>query len=94
MIWSLDPKKGPLYLQLAEQVVGGVLSGLWQPGERLPPSLAMAVEAAVNPNTIVATFDELEKISIVVKRRGVGVFIKKDLDLDALRMKALSSACQ
>jgi GntR family transcriptional regulator len=93
-MWNLDPKKGPIYLQLAEQIVGELLSGRWSPGERLPPSRAMAVEAALNPNTIVATYDELERRGIIIKRRGIGVFFKDDLDVDAIRMKELASVCQ
>ena len=51
MPWELDNDR-PIYLQLMERIQQDIVSGIYKPGDRLPSVRDLAVEAAVNPNTM------------------------------------------
>ena len=65
----------PIYRQLVEQVRRAVMLGQLSPGDQLP-TLREVVEAlAVNPNTVVKAYTEMEHEGLVVRRQGVGTFV-------------------
>ena len=88
-MWRIDPKKGPVYKQLADQVAIKVAKGELNPGDKLPSARDLAKEALVNPNTVVSAFAELEERQLIEKRRGLGSFIRQDADVDHLKMDLL-----
>ena len=64
MPWELDNDR-PIYLQLMERIQQDIVSGIYKPGDRLPSVRDLAVEAAVNPNTMQKALSELERSGLV-----------------------------
>ncbi len=65
----------PIYLQLVQQVRRDVMLGRLQPGEQLPSVKEVVDALAINPNTVVKAYGELEHAGIVVRRQGLGTFV-------------------
>ena len=65
----------PIYEQLIDNVTKSVLCGTLAPGEQMPSVRALAVELAVNPNTIQKAYAELERLGIICSMPGRGSFI-------------------
>ena len=77
MAWSFTSGK-PVYLQIAERISDSVISGEYKPGEQIPTVRQLALEAAVNPNTVQHAFAELENEGIIVSRGTVGRYVTED----------------
>ena len=77
MPWDLDNDR-PIYLQLMERIQRDIISGVYKPGDKLPSVRDLAVEAAVNPNTMQKALSELERDGLVHSRRTSGRFITED----------------
>ncbi len=77
MPWDLDNNR-PIYLQLMEKIQQDIVSGIYKPGDRLPSVRELALDAAVNPNTMQKALSELERSRIVYSRRTSGRFITED----------------
>ncbi|MGE5597981.1 MAG: GntR family transcriptional regulator [Bacteroidota bacterium] len=76
MWFHIDPSSGtPIYLQIVEQVKQAVAGGVLKPGQRLPATRDLAIELAVNPNTVVKAYQALEREGLIVLPRGRGAFI-------------------
>src|SRR5215469_12488233 len=74
--FRLDGHSGvPVYRQLIDQVQGAIASGLLKPGEQLPTVRLVAVELAINPNTVLRAYRELEIRGILDTQQGTGTFI-------------------
>src|SRR6516225_589381 len=74
--FSLDPKSGvPIYRQIQDQVRYGIASGRLRPGEQLPTVRSLAVDLAVNPNTVIKAYSELERQGVLTTEQGSGTFI-------------------
>lgn len=72
----IDPSSGtPIYRQIVDQVRQAVASGILQAGDRLPSVRDLAVELAVNPNTIARAYQELEREGVIETPRGRGSFV-------------------
>lgn len=72
----LNLKSGvPIYRQIQDQVRYGIASGRLQPGEQLPTVRALAVDLAVNPNTVIKAYSELERSGILTTEQGSGTFV-------------------
>ncbi|MDY5987469.1 MAG: GntR family transcriptional regulator [Lachnoclostridium sp.] len=80
MPWDLDNDR-PIYLQLMERIQRSIISGEYRPGDRLPSVRDLAVEAAVNPNTMQKALSELERSGLVYSLRTSGRYITEDADL-------------
>ena len=65
----------PIYEQLIDNVKKSVLCDTLAPGEPMPSVRALAVELAVNPNTIQKAYAELERLGIICSMPGRGSFI-------------------
>jgi GntR family transcriptional regulator len=65
----------PVYRQIIDQILGGIASGALSPGDQLPTVRQLAVELAVNPNTVVRAYRELEIRGLLSTQQGVGTFI-------------------
>ena len=77
MLWELDSSK-PIFRQIVEHIQMEIAAGKYQPGERLQSVRELAVQAAVNPNTMQRAFAELERIGLVYTKRTSGRFITED----------------
>ena len=74
--FTLDPKSGvPIYRQIQDQVRYGIASGRLRPGEQLPTVRALAVDLAVNPNTVIKAYSELERLGLLTTEQGSGTFV-------------------
>ncbi len=77
MAWSFSSDK-PVYIQIAHRITASVLSGEYKAGEQIPTVRQLAMEAAVNPNTVQHAFLELEKEGIIVSQGTVGRYVTED----------------
>ena len=77
MTWVLDNNM-PIYLQLMGRIQRDIISGRYGPGDKLPSVRELAVEAAVNPNTMQKALSELERSGLVYSQRTSGRFITED----------------
>ena len=74
--FALDLRSGmPVYRQLIDQVRGGVASGLLAAGDQLPTVRQLAVDLAINPNTVMRAYRELELGGMLETHQGTGTFI-------------------
>ena len=80
MAWSFSPDR-PLYLQLLEQMKMSIVSGKYQPGDKLPAIRELALEAAVNPNTAQKAMAELEREELIYSLRTSGKFVTSEIAL-------------
>lgn len=77
MAWSFSSDR-PVYLQIADRIIKSVLSGEYLPGEQIPTVRQLALEAAVNPNTVQRAFAELEYEGIIISKGTLGRFVTED----------------
>jgi GntR family transcriptional regulator len=74
--FRLDLHSGvPVYRQVIDQVRGGVASGALAAGDQLPTVRQLAVDLAINPNTVVRAYRELELGGLLETHQGTGTFI-------------------
>jgi GntR family transcriptional regulator len=64
----------PAYVQIVQQVRQALLAGMLRPGDRLPTVKEVVAELAINPNTVLKAYRELEQSGLVDGRQGVGTF--------------------
>ncbi len=78
--FRLDGSSGvPPYLQLVHQVRQSLLLGYLREGDRLPTVKEVAGDLAINPNTVVKAYRQLEHEGLVGGRPGQGTFITATL---------------
>jgi GntR family transcriptional regulator len=65
----------PAYRQIIDQILGGIATGSLRPGDQLPTVRQLAVDLAINPNTVVRAYRELEIRGVLDTQQGVGTFI-------------------
>lgn len=65
----------PIYLQIADMISDHVLSGKWVEGERMVSVRDLAMQIAVNPNTVMRSFAYLQDIGVIHNKRGIGYFV-------------------
>ena len=74
--FTLDPGSGvPSYLQVVRQVEQALRMGHLRAGDRLPTVKQVVAEVAINPNTVLKAYRELENLGLVEGRQGVGTFV-------------------
>jgi GntR family transcriptional regulator len=74
--FRLDASSGvPPYLQLVHQVRQSLLLGYLRDGDRLPTVKELAGDLAINPNTVVKAYRQLEHEGLAAGRPGQGTFI-------------------
>ena len=74
--FHLDPSSGvPAYLQIVQQVRGAISLGILRAGDQLPTIKEVVGTLAINPNTVVQAYRELDRAGVVDARRGQGTFI-------------------
>ena len=89
----LDMHSGmPVYRQIIDQVRGAIASGAVNAGDQLPTVRQLAVDLAINPNTVVRAYRELELGGLLETHQGTGTFIsaQKMKRADAQREKQLA----
>ena len=64
-----------IYVKIADRLCDDILSGKYKEEERVPSIRELAAEYEVNTNTVLRTFDILQRDEIIYQRRGIGVFV-------------------
>lgn len=67
-----------IYLQIADKLSEDVLMGSISPGDRIPSVREYAASLEVNANTVMRSYEYLERQGIIFNRRGIGFFIADD----------------
>jgi GntR family transcriptional regulator len=74
--FSLDSRSGVApYLQVVQQVRQAIRLGLLRRGDQLPTAKDVVASLAINPNTVLKAYRELEHEGLVTARQGVGTFV-------------------
>ena len=78
--FQLDQRSGlPTYLQLVQQVRQALRLGVLVPGDQLPTAREVVEKLAINPNTVLKAYRELERDGLVAARPGTGTFVQRSL---------------
>ena len=67
----------PIYAQLDRSIRAAIATGQLQLGTQLPTVRQLAVDLAVNANTVARVYAQLERDGILETRRGVGTFVRE-----------------
>jgi GntR family transcriptional regulator len=94
--FRLDAASGvPTYLQLVQQVEHALRLGYLKPGDQLPKVRDVVSSLAINPNTVLKAYRDLESKGLITGRPGQGTFVEATLsqvvlpELTALRRSLL-----
>ena len=78
--FQLDTVSGvATYLQLVQQVRDALRLGLLVPGDQLPTAQQVVARLAINPNTVLKAYRDLEREGLVRGRPGQGTFVVRSL---------------
>lgn len=78
--FRIDPNSGVApYRQLVHQVQQALRLGLLSEGDRLPTVKDVVAQVAINPNTVLKAYRELEMEGLAEGRPGVGTFVTRSL---------------
>jgi GntR family transcriptional regulator len=87
--FHLDLQSGvPPYLQLVQQVKQALRLGLLQVGDQLPTVREAVAQLAINPNTVLKAYRDLEREGLIASRPGQGTFVLRTLAGPALAQQA------
>ena len=76
MFISIDATSDvPIFRQIVQQIKTAVAMGRLQPEDPLPSVRQLAVDLAVNPNTVARAYLDLEIEGVIYKRQGAGTFV-------------------
>lgn len=78
MSWDFDPKR-PIYLQIAEKLRGDIFSAVYPLSSKFPTVRDLAVQASVNPNTMLKALQLLEAEGFLITHRTTGRVVTDDL---------------
>src|SRR5580658_2637326 len=65
----------PVYRQLIDQVQGALAAGRLKAGDQLPTIRQVAVDLAINPNTVTRAYREMEIRGLLETQQGTGTFV-------------------
>ena len=78
--YRIDRRTGvATYLQIVQQTKQALRLGLVEPGDKLPTAREVVEATAINPNTVLKAYRELEREGLVEARRGLGTFVRRTL---------------
>src|SRR3954470_24571129 len=78
--FHLDGRSGVSpYLQIVQQVRHALRLGLLEEGDQLPTVKDVVGQLAINPNTVLKAYRELERDGLVAARPGIGTFVSRTL---------------
>lgn len=80
MAWKLDSDR-PIYAQILEIIQMQIISGKYQPGDKIPSVRELAADAGVNPNTMQKALSELERSGLILTQRTSGRTVTDDMEL-------------
>ena len=87
--FHLDSHSGvAAYLQIVQQVKQALRLGLLDKGDQLPTVREVVAKIAINPNTVLKAYRELEREGLVSSRPGQGTFVERTLAGPSLATQA------
>ena len=75
----------PIYAQLERSIRAAIATGELESGAQLPTVRQLAVDLAVNANTVARVYAQLERDGMLETRRGVGTFVRESPSPQAAR---------
>jgi len=97
MKFHIDPASGvPFYRQIIDQIKYAIARGGLKPGDQLPTVRQLAVELAINPNTVSKAYSQLEILDILQTQQGSGTYIStQKVEVSELeRQEKLNTLCR
>jgi GntR family transcriptional regulator len=83
--FHLDTRSGVApYQQVVQQVRHALRLGLLEEGDQLPTVKEVVTALAINPNTVLKAYKELEHLGLVAARPGIGTFVTTTLADDSI----------
>jgi GntR family transcriptional regulator len=80
--FRLDSHTGvTTYLQLVQQVRHALRLGHLRPGDQLPTVREVVAKLAINPNTVLKAYRDLEREGLVTGRPGTGTFVRENVQM-------------
>lgn len=79
----------PIYEQIKNGLKRLIVSGAMKEGEKLPSVRSLAMDLAINPNTIQKAYNELENEGYIYSVPGKGSFASGDIKEDEKRKEEL-----
>lgn len=79
----------PIYEQVRDGLRKLMVTGMLRPGDKLPSVRALAIELAINPNTIQRAYAQLEAEGYILSVSGKGTFVAELQEQNALRRAEL-----
>jgi len=88
--FKLDLASGvPVYRQIIDQVLRAVATGALVGGVQLPTVRQASVDLAINPNTVLRAYRELELRGVITTQQGIGTFVTlKQVELNQAEREA------
>jgi GntR family transcriptional regulator len=81
IVFRIDSRSAiPPYLQIVQQVKHALRLGMIEPGDQLPTIKQVVADVAINPNTVLKAYRDLERDGLVEGRPGIGTFVLKRPD--------------
>ncbi|MFF7129373.1 MULTISPECIES: GntR family transcriptional regulator [unclassified Streptomyces] len=78
--YRIDRGSGvPAYVQIIEQTERALRMGTLRVGDKLPTAREVVAATAINPNTVLRAYRDLEQAGLVELRRGLGTFVTRSL---------------
>ena len=78
--YRIDRGSGvPAYVQIVEQTERALRMGTLQDGDKLPTAREVVAATAINPNTVLRAYRDMEQAGLVELRRGLGTFVTRSL---------------
>jgi GntR family transcriptional regulator len=78
--FHLDTHSGVApYLQIVQQVKQALRLGLLEVGDQLPTVREVVAQIAINPNTVMKAYRDLEREGLIESRPGQGTFVQRTL---------------
>ena len=97
MKFNIDPASGvPFYRQIIDQIKYAISRGDLKPGDQLPTVRQIAVDLAINPNTVSKAYSQLEILGILETQQGSGTYISaQKVEVPELeRQEKLDTLCR
>lgn len=73
-----DNTNRAIYLQIADAICDGIMSGAFQADARIASVREYAAMVAVNVNTVMRSYEYLESLGVIYNKRGLGFFVSPD----------------
>ncbi|CAM5706201.1 MULTISPECIES: GntR family transcriptional regulator [Streptomyces] len=78
--YRIDRGSGvPAYVQIVDQTERALRMGTLKVGDKLPTAREVVAATAINPNTVLRAYRDMEQAGLVELRRGLGTFVTRSL---------------